>query len=167
MREIQKSLDMQVAQSMREITALRESQNLASRYRHDLRHHLQYLYACLENHQIQKAEDYISDICNELEQQKVIQYCENEAANLILSSFAGRAEAEGIVMKVEGGMKAKTVISDTDLCVLLSNALENAIHACREVQKEGKEARIEVQIYEKQQQVFLQIKNSCAGAPIL
>ena len=44
MREIQKSLDMQVAQSMREITALRESQNLASRYRHDLRHHLQYLY---------------------------------------------------------------------------------------------------------------------------
>lgn len=59
MREIQKSLDMQVAQSMREITALRESQNLASRYRHDLRHHLQYLYACLENHQIQKAEDYI------------------------------------------------------------------------------------------------------------
>ena len=51
-------------------------------------------------------------------------------------------------------------------CVLLSNALENAIHACREVQKEGKEARIEVQIYEKQQQVFLQIKNSCAGAPI-
>lgn len=55
---------------------------------------------------------------------------------------------------------------DTDLCVLLSNALENAIHACREVQKEGKEARIEVQIYEKQQQVFLQIKNSCAGAPI-
>lgn len=138
----------------------------SSRYRHDLRHHLQYLYACLENHQIQKAEDYISDICNELEQQKVIQYCENEAANLILSSFAGRAEAEGIVMKVEGGMKAKTVISDTDLCVLLSNALENAIHACREVQKEGKEARIEVQIYEKQQQVFLQIKNSCAGAPI-
>ena len=32
-------------------------------------------------------------------------------------------------MKVEGGMKAKAVISDTDLCVLLSNALENAIHA--------------------------------------
>ena len=143
---------------MREITTLRESQNLASRYRHDLRHHLQYLYACLENHQIQKAEDYISDICNELEQQKVVQYCENEAANLILSSFAGRAEAEGIVMKVEGGMKAKAVISDADLCVLLSNALENAIHACREVQKEGKEARIEVQIYEKQQQIFLQIK---------
>ena len=28
MREIQKSLDMQVAQSMREITTLRESQNL-------------------------------------------------------------------------------------------------------------------------------------------
>ena len=52
----------------------------------------------------------------------MIQYCENEAANLILSSFAGRAEAEGIVMKVEGGMKAKAVISDTDLCVLLSNA---------------------------------------------
>ena len=161
MKEIQKSLDMQVAQSMREITALRESQNLARRYRHDLRHHLQYLYACMENQQIQKAKNYISDICDELERQKVVQYCENEAANLILSSFAGRAEAEGIVMKVEGGMKAQAKISDTDLCVLLSNALENAIHACEKVLEEGKEAKIEVQIYEKQEQVFLQVKNSC------
>lgn len=161
MKEIQKSLDMQVAQSMREITALRESQNLARRYRHDLRHHLQYLYACMENQQIQKAKNYISDICDELERQKVVQYCENEAANLILSSFAGRAEAEGIVMKVEGGMKAQAKISDTDLCVLLSNALENAIHACEKVSEEGKKAKIEVQIYEKQEQVFLQVKNSC------
>ena len=166
MKKIQKSLDMQVAQSMREITALRESQNLARRYRHDLRHHLQYLYACLENRQIEKAKDYISDICDELEQQKVVRYCENEAANLILSSFAGRTEAEEIVMKVEGGIKAQLKISDTDLCVLLSNALENAIHACEKVRKEGKEAKIEVQIYEKQEQVFLQVKNSYNGEAV-
>ena len=96
LREAQKSLDIQLTQAVREINALRESQILASRYRHDMRHHLQYLSACIENGQEEQAQAYIAGICEEIEAQKVQRYCENEAANLILSAFVGRAEKEGI-----------------------------------------------------------------------
>ena len=49
LEQTQNSLNLQVAQAVREIDALRESQRKASTYRHDLRHHLQYISACIEN----------------------------------------------------------------------------------------------------------------------
>ena len=49
LQQAQKVLDTQLNQSVREINALRESQALAQQYRHDLRHHLQYVAACIEN----------------------------------------------------------------------------------------------------------------------
>lgn len=161
LRQAQKSLDIQLKQSVREISALRESQDLARRYRHDLRHHLQYVSACIENKQDEQAQEYISCICREIESQKVKHFCENEAANLILSSFDARAAKAGVAMTVQGTLPAFILSSDSDLCVLLSNALENALHACEAFAAEGKACTIDVQFYERENKLFLQITNPC------
>ena len=50
--------------------------------------------------------------------------------NLILSSFAGRARKKEIEIKIQCAIPADFTVSESDLCVLLSNALENALHAC-------------------------------------
>ena len=162
LQQVQKSLNLQLTQAVREINALRESQALASQYRHDLRHHLQYLSACIESGQAEQAQSYISGICEEIEAQKVQRYCENEAANLILSAFAGRAEKEGIPMTVQGTLPAFILVSDSDLCVLLSNALENALHACRPFAAAGMACAIDVRFYMREDKLFLQVTNPCA-----
>ena len=59
-------MSMQLAQAVRQIDSMRESQDLASRYRHDLRHHLQYVLNCIENDQEDEAKKYISTICEEI-----------------------------------------------------------------------------------------------------
>lgn len=161
LQQAQKSLNIQLTQAVREINALQESQTLTRQYRHDLRHHLQYLSACMENGQTEQAQAYISDICEEIEAQKVQQYCENEAANLILSAFVGRAEKDGIAMNVQGTLPAFILVSDSDLCVLLSNALENAIHACQSFAAANKDCTIDVQFYERESKLFLQVTNPC------
>ena len=134
---------------------------MASQYRHDLRHHLQYLSSCIGSGQAEQAQAYISDICEEIEAQKVQRYCENEAANLILSSFAGRAQKNGVSMHIQGTLPAFILVSDSDLCVLLSNALENALHACCSLVAEGKACEIDVQFYERGGKLFLQVTNPC------
>lgn len=159
--QVQKSLDIQLSQSVREINALRESQALASQYRHDMRHHLQYVLSCIKNGQEEQAQEYISGICREIEAQKVHQYCENEAANLIISAFAKRAKSANIDMNVQGTLSSSNAISDSDLCVLLSNALENAIHACRPFAAEGNSCVIDLQFYERDGKLFLQLTNPC------
>ncbi len=163
LRQTQENLKLQVAQATHEITQLRESQAAAARYRHDLRHHLQYLFSCIENGQAERAKDYISGICAELEAQQVRRYCENEAANLILSAFADRAEKTGIEMDVRGALPAVISVVDSDLCVILSNALENAFHACLLLAEAGTACTIGVKFsFQKQNgRLFLQVINPC------
>jgi hypothetical protein len=161
MEQAQATLNLQITQAVREIAALRRSQAQASSYRHDLRHHLQYLSACLKNGKTEQAQTYIQSICTEIEAQKVQIYCENEAANLILSAFAGRAAEAGIPMNLDIKLPHLLAVSDSDLCVLLSNALENALHACLPLAKKKENCGIEVHAYEKMGRLFLQIINSC------
>ena len=159
LEQLQNSLNLQVSQAVREIEALRESQQKTRAYRHDLRHHLQYLSGCLENGQYEQAQRYIHEINAEIEAARVVTYCENEAANLIFSAFAARAEAQGVKFSLQAVLPHILPISESDLCVLLSNALENALHACK-----GADDSIEVQTYEKNGKFFLQVANDCREA---
>ena len=162
MEQLQTSLNLQVTQAMREIEALRLSQQRASTYRHDLRHHLQYISACIENGRAEAAQEYIHSVCAEIEASKVNVYCENEAANLILSAFATRAQNSGIDFRVHAAIPLVLPLPDSDLCVLLSNALENALHAGQRQREAGKPAVVETTAYQKDGRLFLQIANSCS-----
>ena len=161
LEQTQDSLNLQMAQVVREIEALRKSQQTASTYRHDLRHHMQYLLACVENGKTEQAQTYIHEICSEIEANKVTVFCENEAANLIFSVFASRSEESGIPMKIQAQIPQIIPVSESDLCVCLSNALENALHACKKVKAKGTDASIEVTAYEKNGKFFFQCINSC------
>ena len=159
LEQLQNSLNLQVSQAVREIESLRESQRKTRAYRHDLHHHLQYLSSCLENGQCEQAQRYIHEINAEIEATRVVTYCENEAANLIFSAFATRAETQGVKLSLHAELPHILPISESDLCVLLSNALENALHACK-----GADDSIEIQTYEKNEKFFLQIVNDCREA---
>lgn len=163
LQQVQDNLKLQMAQAAREISALREGQAQTIRYRHDLRHHLQYLLSCIENSQTGRAKEYISGICAELEAQRAHRWCENEAANLILSSFADRMEKVGIRLEARGAVPASLHISDSDLCVILSNALENALHACLPLAKEVPDCTTQVtfRFQERSGRLFLQVVNPC------
>ncbi len=161
LEQIQEVLNLQVAQAVREIRALRESWQKTRAYRHDLRHHMQYLLSCIENERYEQAQGYIREICLEIESNQVITFCENEAANLIFSAFAGRARDSGVPIKIQAALPQNIAISESDLCVLLSNALENALHACQKRVEKGLPGTMEVSAYEKKGKFFLQIVNSC------
>ncbi|MDE6739044.1 MAG: GHKL domain-containing protein, partial [Lachnospiraceae bacterium] len=161
LEQMQAVLNLQITQAVREIEALRESWQKTRTYRHDLRHHMQYISSCIENGRLEHAQGYIREICSEIEMNEVIVYCENEAANLIFSAFAGRAKDCGIPITIRAGIAQSISISESDLCVLLSNALENALRACRRRKDKGLSATIEVDAYQRNGKFFLQAINSC------
>lgn len=163
LEQTQEILNLQVAQAVREIATLQESQQKIKVYRHDLRHHIQYLSSCIENNQLERAQGYIREIYSEIESNQVISFCTNEAANLILSVFVERAQNADIPIKIETEISQNVQISESDLCVLLSNALENALHACLRCKEKGMQASIEVTAHEKNGKFFLQFVNSCDG----
>lgn len=163
LEQTQEILNLQVTQAIREIESMRESQQKTKAYRHDLRHHLQYLSTCMQNGRIEKAQEYIRGICSEMEAVQMKNYCENEAANLIFSFFAARAEESGILIRIGAGIPEHIAVAENDLCVLLSNALENALHACQKRKERGLSEGIEVSAYEKNDKLYLQFANPCDG----
>ena len=64
-------------------------------------------------------------------------------------------------MKVKGTLPSFIKVSDSDLCVLLSNALENALHACQPLAAAKETCVIDVQFYNRDGRLFLQIENPC------
>ena len=161
LEQTQENLHLQVTQATSEIASLRESERRASTYRHDLRHHMQYLAGCIENGRTEQAQAYIREVCAEIESQKVRVFCENETVNLILSAFAGRAEESGVPLRVRAEVPHFIPVAETDLCVLLSDALENALHACQRLRQTGEPCDIELVVYEKSGKFFLQVTNTC------
>ena len=167
MEQTQQILNLQVTQSVREIAALRESQQKTITHRHDLRHHMQFILSCIENERTNQAQVYIHKICSEIEAAKVIVYCENEATNLILSAFSKRTQDYDISISIKASIPREIRISENDWCVLLSNALENALHSCQKIKEKGLPCLIDVSSYEKKGKLFLQISNSCVEEDII
>ena len=161
MEQMQGYLNLQIIQSVREIETLRKSQEKASIYRHDLRHHMRYISSCIENGRIDQVKDYIEEINLEIEASKVVVYSENEVVNLILSAFVSKAQEQGIPIKVDLKIPMKCTVPENDLCVLLSNALENALHACQKLKEKDNECWMEVVGFEKHGKLFFEISNSC------
>lgn len=158
-------LNIMAANFDSEIEALKKSEQQSRIYRHDLRHHLNYLNSCIAENKLQDATDYISQICKGIDNAKVTQYSNNEALNLILSSYAGRAKEKEIGIDIRVSTDSYERFQITDLCSLLANALENAINAC--VQIENPDGRyITLHMYEKNNKLCLKIANSYVTVPI-
>jgi len=126
--EMQRSLlEVELKQSQQEMDAMRASEMQTAVYQHDMRHHLNMIGGLLAAGQPQQAQDYIQKVQSDVESIATRRFCENETVNLLCSSFAQRAERAGVQLQVDARVPQELSVSDTELCSLLSNALENAL----------------------------------------
>ena len=151
-------------QSKAEIETLRKSQEQAAIYRHDLRHHMNYLNGCISENNLKGALSYISEVCKEIDSANVIRYSENESVNLILSAYVAKAEEKKISCEISISAGDFRKLAVPDLCSLLSNALENAINACKDISLNDKRF-IKLHIYSKNNKLCIDIRNSCRTEP--
>lgn len=151
-------------QSKSEIEILRKSQEQSLIYRHDLRHHINFINACISENNIENAQMYMKKICENLEASEVISYSENETINLIISSYAAKAEERKIHSEIKISAVDFEGINTTDLCSLLSNALENAINACEKAPIELR--YIKLKMYSKNNKLCIDIRNTYHKEPV-
>ena len=94
-------LSAAAAQAEKEISQLTDYQKQAAIYRHDLRHHMNFIQKlpCSVTIQ-QQALEYINEINNNLDNTRITRYCSNEAINLILSSYINKAHDADISTQI-------------------------------------------------------------------
>lgn len=94
-------IEMQRANSQKEIEANRRSQYAVSLIRHDMRHFLANISAFIDDGEYVRAKEYINEIISQTEKTAPHKYCKNTVVNMILSSYESDIHNNGIDFKYE------------------------------------------------------------------
>lgn len=156
-------MEMKRTQSEKELTALRRSERTVSILRHDMRHFLLSIASYIENGENEKALDYISEVIHTSEKTTVQKYCKNPIVNLILSSQEEEIKKHQITFQYNIQIPEKLDVSDVDLTALLSNGLENAIHAVCRLPKSRRLIKLDMHL--KNEKLLLSLQNTYAEKP--
>jgi hypothetical protein len=101
------------------------------RVQHDLRHHLSVFKSHIDSGETGKLAEYVNEYRASLPDETEFAFCDNYAVNSILRYYIGIARNEGIQVETRLELPEKTGVSDSDLCIIFGNCIENAIEACR------------------------------------
>ena len=158
-------LDAQFRLAQTEFASLRQLQQNAASYRHDMRHHFALLQGLASKEHIEGIKEYLRTAQSDMDAITPTRFCENETVNLILSAFATKAKQGSIMLTVDAKLPDLLPFSDTELCSLLSNALENAIHACEQIPDSNKRI-IRLRMYSKNNKLCIDIRNIYQTEPV-
>lgn len=137
-------------------------------FQHDIDNHILVLSGLLHEKRYGEAQKYVRSLGNLSDDLIIRTRTGNLAADVLLKEKISVAESKGIPVRCNVRFPERLGMEDVDLCILLSNAIDNAIQACeRENQTEESRMRSEISITAGMRQYFLfvNVTNSAVNSP--
>lgn len=156
-------LELQMQAASKQIVTLQSSSDQAALYRHDMRHQLALLSCFLSDGDLKGAVTYLKQAQEDIDTITPVCYCRNHTVNLILSHFVDQAEKLGVSLLPEANLSPRLGVSETELCALLSNALENAISAVSKLENAALRS-VNLTIDENRDKLLVMVQNPYSGA---
>ena len=150
-----------MAQRLELIEAV-SAQNI--RMSHDRRHFNNLLFELLENGQVNEAISLLGK-----QNQSIIKasrvYCENYVVNAAVNHYAAVAEQANIHLEVALEVPKDLAIDSLELSMIVSNLMENAIHACNKISHHQKPY---IKFYARHAgRLLIELENTCPENIIL
>lgn len=101
-------------------------------FRHDIKNHITVVKELLRNEKQEEALAYIGDLADMAEELSFPCSTGNPVADILLGNKLGIAKGMGIDVSCSLFLPYPCPVRDIDFGIILSNALDNAIHACRD-----------------------------------
>lgn len=165
MKSSQAALQQKLDSTEEQIDLLREANTQTAVFRHDIRHQFITLNGLLSNGKIDQAQEYVKTVMADLDAITPKRFCENEIVNLLCSSYDSKAKRVGVQLKINAQLPKEVPLSDTELCSVVSNGLENALRAAS--QPEVAEKWVGFSCYVRQGNIFMLIQNPYAGQVVI
>ena len=129
--------------------------------RHDLRHHFLQLSALAEHGELGKIKEYLSGAVSKIPDLD-LHFCENKAADSVIGYYCALARRDSIPFQARANIPASFSMDEIDLCLILSNLLENALEASLKTSPDRR--RIDLTIYPHFTHLLLiQVENTFEG----
>lgn len=128
--------------------------------RHDMAGHLNTLAMLLLDDKTAEAKNYLDSVTKYQKEQTAKIFCKNPYMNAVLQNYAAKCKEQHIELVCQIGI-GEYDLPVTELCLILNNALENALEASLTMPESEK--IIKVQATVRQNQLLLRISNRFDG----
>ena len=132
---------------------------------HDSRHHLRVLSGYARDGAYERLKEYLSALVDQSPDAGEVFHCANYTANILLDFYAEQARSKNIAFHCDAQIPADLSCSPLDLCVVLGNALQNALDACA-LQQPGEARYISLLARMVGSHLTLELKNSYDGVGV-
>ena len=130
--------------------------------RHDIRNHIALVKKLLQNGKLEEAITYMEDLDDMAEKMSFPCSTNNPVVDILVGNKLGIAKSMGIDADCSLLLPYPCGIRDIDICIVLSNALDNAIHAVKSLDA-GMEKYIRVSGRIQGDFLMMEIQNSFQG----
>lgn len=131
-----KMVEYQTEQSEKHLNEVRSIHTEMRGYKHDFHHHLQTLKGYIQSGKYDRANAYIDELDQKLQSVDTLLKTGNVSLDAILSAKIAQAKNDNISVTVKANVPDKLTITDVELSIIVGNLLDNAIEACKTVEKD-------------------------------
>jgi len=125
-----KALSLREKYALENMKLTLDTQESTRQERHELRHHMVLMTEMLSDGQFERAQEYIQYLLEKVDALPSDTYSSNPTINAIAGRYLNDAKAAGINVTCDIRTSDKIVLRDDELCMLLTNMLENALDTC-------------------------------------
>lgn len=150
-------LQHKIKTEMSNVTALMDAYSQQRKLTHDFAGHLSAIRSLVFQNEIPRLQEYISNLCNQLNTAILPVRTNNLIIDAILNQKYAIANKNNIQMDFQFNDLSDFPMKDEDIVIVLTNALDNAIEACNRVDSNKV---IQVKIISNSSDAIISIRNT-------
>ncbi|WP_097026501.1 sensor histidine kinase [Clostridium peptidivorans] len=145
---------------------INHSKNLESLYsgtrsiKHDMNNHLLCLKSLAQNGNVEEINNYLHTLGQTIEKLDYTIKTGNAISDAIINEKYNIAKMENIKFNCDFILPNELILDSVDLCVVLSNSLDNALEACIKIQDETVNKEISITSYIQDLYLIIEVSNT-------
>lgn len=132
--KVNELIETQFKNQVRYYEKIEESNKEIRAIRHDMKNHLIGMECLLKENKLEELQKYISNIKNNVDKRVVLVTTGNTIVDAIFNEKHAVANEKQINMDIKVGVDGNIDMEFIDLCIILSNSIDNAIEACERIE---------------------------------
>jgi sensor histidine kinase YesM len=127
---------------------------------HDINNHISCLRSLADNNNLNEIKEYLHNIGSTVSNLDFKIKTGNPISDAVINEKFNISESENINFICDFMLPPKISIETIDLCIILSNALDNAIEACRNVADTNIQKKISIKSYIRDLYLIIEVSNT-------
>ena len=140
---------------------LRTAIEEARQARHDMRHQLNQISVLTEAGDLEGLKSYLAKTVSHIPNLDMC-FCENRAADSVVGYYCALAKREDIPFRVQLDLPESLPVDEIDMCLVLSNLLENALEASLRTAPARRQIEITAYVH-AERLLLIEVKNKFDG----